>query len=183
MRTIVHALVFGSALICASPLLGEALVVSDLKAFDAKITAASERCDVETVLDRISPIATISGTLFATGDTRMYRANKQQYGELLTRICAAGRTWHVESSNEKISIEGDQAFMTADLVETAVMNGQETTSKSHQRVTVELIDGKLMITGIHSNLSEQRAVSTTPPWQRRTGARVSRLSCQDGPVA
>jgi hypothetical protein len=152
MRSIIRALAFASTLTCASPLLAEDLVVSDLKAFDAKITAASERCDVTTVLDRISPIATISGTLFATGDMRAYRMNKAQYGEVLTRLCAAGRTWHAVASNEKISVEGDQAIMTADVVSTAVMNGRETTSKSHQRLTVELIDGKLMLTQIHSNL-------------------------------
>jgi hypothetical protein len=152
MRPIVRTLVLASALTGSSPLFAEDLVVSDLKAFDAKITAASERCEVETVLGRISPIATISGTLFATGDMRAYRMNKTQYGELLTRLCAAGRTWHSVASNEKISIEGDQAVMTADVVETTVMNGRETTSKSRQRVTVELIDGKLMMTQIHSNL-------------------------------
>ena len=152
MRSLARALVLLSALTGSSQLLAEDLVVSDLKAFDATITAASERCDVATVLDRISRLATISGTLFATGDMRAYRANKQQYGELLTRLCAAGRTWHAVISNEKISIEGDQAIMTADVVETAVMNGRETVSKARQRVTIELIDGKLMYTQIHSNL-------------------------------
>jgi len=152
MRSLARALVLLSALTGSSQLLAEDLVVSDLKAFDATITAASERCDVATVLDRISPLATISGTLFATGDMRAHRANKQQYGELLTRLCAAGRTWHAVISNEKISIEGDQAIMTADVVETAVMNGRETVSKARQRVTIELIDGKLMYTQIHSNL-------------------------------
>ena len=153
MRTIVHALVFASTL-SASPLLAEDLVVSDIKALDAKLTAASERCDVATVLDRISPIATISGTFFATGDMRAYRMNKSQYGEMLKRVCAAGLMGHSVSSNEKISIERDQAVMTADVVDTAVINGQQMSSKSRSRVTIELIDGKLMLTQIHSNLVE-----------------------------
>ena len=152
MRSIVRALVCASALTCSSTLVAEDLVVSDLKAFDAKLTAAAERCDVATVLDRISPIATISGTLFATGDMRAYRMSKAQYGELLTRLCAAGLVGHAVTSNEKISIEGDQAVMTADVVDTVVINGQQRSSKSHSRQTVELIDGKLMLTQIHSNL-------------------------------
>ena len=153
MRTIVRALALACAL-TAAPLLAEDLVVSDLKAFDARITAAAKRCEIDAVLDRISPIATISGTLFATGDMRAYRMNKAQYGELLKRVCAAGVTSHSVASNEKISIERDQAVMTADVVETVVMNGRETTSKLRTRVTVELIDGKLMFTQIHSNLVE-----------------------------
>jgi len=163
MRPIVRTLALASALTGSSPLFAEALVVSDLKAFDAKITAASERCEIDTVLDRISPLATISGTLFATGDMRAYRMNKAQYGEVLKRVCAAGRTWHAVVTNEKISIEGDQAIMTADVVETAVMNGRETTSRAHQRVTVELIDGKLMLTQIHSNLVDQQALNERSP--------------------
>jgi hypothetical protein len=154
MRSMVRILVLASALTGSSPLLAEDLVVSDLKAFDARITAAAERCDVAAVLDRISPIATISGTLFATGDMRMYRLNKAQYGELLKRLCAAGVTSRSVMSNENISIERDQAVMTADVVGTTVMNGQQTTSKSRQRLTIELIDGKLMYTQIHSNLVE-----------------------------
>jgi hypothetical protein len=152
MRPIARVLVVTSALLCSSPLLAEELTVSAVKAFDAKLTAAAERCEVATVLDRISPIATISGTLFATGDMRAYRMNKAQYGELLTRLCAAGLVGHSVSSNEKISIEGDQAVMTADVVDTVVMNGQQRSSKSHSRLTVELIDGRLMLTQIHSNL-------------------------------
>ncbi|HXS79696.1 MAG TPA: hypothetical protein VN818_05395 [Gammaproteobacteria bacterium] len=152
MRPIVRTLILACALTGLSPLFAEDLVVSDLKAFDARITAASERCDVPTVLERISPIATISGTLFATGDMRMYRINKQQFGELMTRFCASGQTSHAVVSNEKISIEGDQAVMTADVVETEVLNGRETVSKTHRRVTIELIDGKLMYTQVHSNL-------------------------------
>src|SRR5688572_30383079 len=152
LRTIARVLALTAALGCSSPLLAEELAVGDIKAFDAKITAASERCDVATVVDRISPLATITGTAFAQGDMRAYRMNKTQYGDLLTRLCAAGRTWRSVISNEKISIEGDQAIMTADVVETVVMNGRQTTSKSRQRLTVELIDGKLMLTQLHANL-------------------------------
>ena len=152
MRTIAHFFALTAALCCAPPLQAEQFAVSDLKAFDAKLTAAFERCDVATIVDRISPIATITGTAFARGDMRAYRMNRSQYGEVLTRACAAGRTWHSAASNEKISIERDQAFMTADVVETTVLNGRQTTTKSRQRLTVELIDGKLMLTQVHVNL-------------------------------
>jgi hypothetical protein len=143
-----------SALLCSSPLLAEELTVSGVKAFDARMTAAGERCEIDTVVSRISPLATISATTFALGDLRYGRINRDQYRDQLTKRCAAGVQVRIVATNEKVSIEGEQAIMTADVTETAVMEGRETSVKVHQRLTIELIDGKLMYVQILSNLVE-----------------------------
>jgi hypothetical protein len=143
-----------SALLCSSPLLAEELTVSGVKAFDARMTAAGERCEIDTVVSRISPLATISATTFALGDLRYGRINRDQYRDQLTKRCAAGVQVRIVATNEKVSIEGEQAIMTADVTETAVMEGRETSVKVRQRLTIELIDGKLMYVQILSNLVE-----------------------------
>ena len=154
MQPIARILAATSALLCSSPLFAEELTASAVKAFDARMTAAGERCDVDAVVSRISPLATISATTFAMGDLRMGRMNRDQYRDQMTKRCAAGVQMHVVATNEKVSIEGEQAIMTADVTDTVVIEGRETSVKARQRLTIELIDGKLMYTQIHSNLVE-----------------------------
>jgi len=154
MHPIARILAATSALICSSPLLAEELTVSEVKAFDARTTRAAERCEVDTVVNRISELATISTTTFALGDPRMSRMNKSQYREAMTRRCAIGSQVRIVATNERVSIDGEQAVMTADITETLSLKGQEVTLKIRQRLTIELIDGKLMYTQILSNLVE-----------------------------
>ena len=148
-----------SALTCSSPLLAEDLVVRDLKAFTARIDAATASCDVDTIIDRISPLATISGTGFAQGDMRMFRMNKSQYRELLTLSCAEATNYKYTRTNESISIDGEQATITADVAESWVIKGQTISTKVREKAVVELIDGKLMLVQLLANQIESNVAS------------------------
>ena len=152
MRPIARLCVFAAAFLCSSPSLAEELVVSDIKAFGAEMDAAAQRCEVDTVLSRVAELAVISGTGVEQGDTRTFRMNKTEYRELLTASCASGRQWSSVRTNEKISIDRDQAIVTADVTETTTLDGRQASSKLRERATVELIDGKLMLTQLHVNL-------------------------------
>lgn len=154
MQPIALILAATMALLCSSPLLAEELTASAVKAFDARMTAAGERCEVDTVVSRIAELATISATTFALGDYRMSRMNKSQYRDQMAKRCSAGVQMRIAATNEKISIDGEQAVMTADVTQTAVLDGREVSLKVRQRLTIELIDGKLMYTQILSNLVE-----------------------------
>lgn len=151
MRPIARVLVLASALACASPLAAQELTVSALKAFIAKMDAAAEACDVDTVVASVSELAILSGVVYEQGQMMRIRMNKSQYRALLTRVCATGTDYDNVRTNEKISIEGDQAIITADVAETMVLNGQTITTNTRERATVESIDGKLMLVQLVSN--------------------------------
>lgn len=159
MRTIARAFALAVALSCSSSLLAENFAVSDLKAFTARMDVAAAACDVDTVVDRISPLATISGTGFAQGDMRMFRFNKSQYGQLMKLRCAELTDYRYSRTNEKISIDGGQATITADVSETWVMNGQTFSTKLREKAVVELIDGKLMLVQLLTNQTESNVAS------------------------
>jgi hypothetical protein len=82
MRSITRALIFASALTFCLPVLAEDLVVSDLQAFTARMDAVRARCDIDAVVERISPLATISGTGLAQGDSRVYRMTEANVASL-----------------------------------------------------------------------------------------------------
>jgi ketosteroid isomerase-like protein len=151
MRRIARALVLVSALVCAAPLLAEELSTAAIKAFIAELDAATERRDADTIVDRIAGHAVISGTVLVLGQTHTFRVNKAQYREMLTQAWAAASSYEHNRTNEKISLDGDQATITADVAETIVIQGQQIETKSRERATVESLDGRLMLTQVVIN--------------------------------
>lgn len=151
MRPVPSVLVLASALLCSSLLLAQELNESALMAFTAKIDAASASRDIDTVVDHIAEHAVISGTANVQGQMRALRMNKAQYRQMLTLTWSAASSYTYERTNEKISIDGDQAIVTADVAETMVIQGQEIRTRTRERATVKSIDGKLMLTGLIAN--------------------------------
>jgi hypothetical protein len=146
MQSPIRVLVVASVWVGSSPLLAQDFSETGLKAFTAKIDAAVARCDIDTIIDHIAELAIMSGTAYPQGQMRMFRMNKTQYRQMLTATCGAATSYRYQRTNEKISIEGDQATITADVAETMVIDGREVSTKARERATVENIDGKLMLT-------------------------------------
>ena len=159
MRSITRAFIFASALTGSLPLLAEDLVAGDLKAFTARMDAARARCDIDAVVERISPLATISGTGLAQGDSRMYRMNKASYGQLMKLLCDESLSYKYTRTGEHISIDGDQATITSDVAESFVSQGQNIVTKVRDKAVIELIDGKLMLVQLVSNQTEANVAS------------------------
>jgi ketosteroid isomerase-like protein len=150
MNTLARVLVLSSALVWSAPLLAQELTVGAVRAFISTMDDATERRDMDTVFRHIAELCVISATMTIQGQVRTMRMNKTQYRQLMTRT-SPDDSYESERSNEKISIEGDQAFVTADVVETMVVDGKQVTVRTRERVTVENIDGTLMLTQIVQN--------------------------------
>ena len=151
MRHIARVLVLASTLVCSTPSLAQGLSVSEVKAFSARIEDAIARRDVDTIVGHIAEHAAISGTVLVLGQTHTFRVNKHQYREMLTQAWAAASSYEHQRTNEKISIDGRQATITAEVAEVVVIQGQEMATKSRERATVENLDGKLMVTQVVIN--------------------------------
>jgi hypothetical protein len=148
---VVRALTLAAALAVSAPLVAQELSESALKAFSAKIDAAISDRDVDTIVQHIADYAVISGTADVQGQTRAFRMDKSQYRKMLTMTLAAAESYEYERTNEKISIEGDQGVITADVTESMVIQGQRFTTKTRERATVRSIDGKLVLTQLVAN--------------------------------
>ena len=53
-----------------------------------------------------------------------------------------------DRGNTKISINNDQAVISADITESININGQEMTGQSKEKVTVQIVDDKPKITKV-----------------------------------
>jgi hypothetical protein len=151
MQRFVRVLALASALGCSSPLLAQELSVSAVKAFTAKIDAAIASCNVDTIVAHVAELAVLTLNRNEQSGTRTVRLNKGQYRQLLTAACTASESYEYDRTNEKISIDGDQAIITADVTEKIVIQGRTLETKTRERATVESIDGKLMLTQLVAN--------------------------------
>jgi hypothetical protein len=146
-----RAFVLGCALLFTAPLAADELTERDLKAFTAMIDAAIARRDAETIVKHIAEHAVISATVNVQGRTQTLRMNKTQYRQLLAATWSAVSNYEYRRSNEKITIERDQATITADISESMVVQGQPVETKVRERATVENYDGTLMLTQLVAN--------------------------------
>lgn len=151
MRPIARVLALAFALACSSPSLAQELSASDVKAFSATIDDAISRRDIDTIVAHIAEHAVISGTVLVLGQTHTFRVNKAQYREMLTQAWGAASSYEYHRTNEKISVDGRQATITADITENVVIQGQHIATKSRERATVENFDGRLMLTQVVIN--------------------------------
>jgi hypothetical protein len=146
-----RTLLLACALLGAAPLAAEELTERDLKAFIAKMDDAIARRDVDTIIGRIAEHAVISVTVNTFGQTQTLRMNKRQYRQMLETAWAGASGYEYDRSNEKITIAGDQATITADIAESMVLEGQKVDTKARERATVESFDGTLMLTQLVAN--------------------------------
>jgi hypothetical protein len=109
------------------------------------------RRDVDTIIGRIAEHAVISATVTVFGQTQVLRMNKTEYRQMLTATWGGASSYEYHRSNEKITIAGDQATITADIAESLVVDGQKLDTKARERATVESFDGTLMLTQLLAN--------------------------------
>jgi ketosteroid isomerase-like protein len=150
VKPLVRILILASALVSTVPVLAQELTVSAVKAFISEMDDAAERRDMDTVFRHISELCVISATMTFQGQVRTMRMNKTQYRQLMTRT-PPDDSYKSERTNDKISIEGDQAIATADLIETMIVDGKQVTKRTRERATIENIDGTLILTQLVQN--------------------------------
>jgi hypothetical protein len=146
-----RALLLACAVLASAPLAAEELTERDLRAFIAKLDDAIAQRDVDTILARIAEHARISVTVTVFGQTQTLRMNKTEYRQMLTTAWNGASSYEYHRSNEKITIAGDQATITADIDESIVVEGRKVDTKARERATVESFDGTLMLTQLVAN--------------------------------
>ena len=126
---------------------------SSIRAFLARFDAAITSHDLDAIERNLAPHVVLSGTAYNEGQLVSFRFNKQQYLTVLAGIWAAATKHTYERTNERISISGGQATITADVTESLVLQGERVDTKARERATIENIDGTLLITQVVANQS------------------------------
>ncbi len=114
-------------------------------------TAASKK-DADGVLKFISPKAKITLTAMVNGKTQKVQLQVPQYKAMLEQGWKVAQNYKFKRSDTKIQIDqaAKKATITATIDEEVEIQGKKISSKTNQKSTVEVINGKLMITDLNA---------------------------------
>lgn len=127
------------------------LTESEVKAVLDRMEAANSRRDVDTIGRFLSEDAQISGTLAVGTDVQPFRYNKQEYLQSLRDAWALLVDLRSQSSNQVIVVSGRVATVTYDARITMVVPAGEMHSRSRDTLTLERLDGAVLVTRVVSH--------------------------------
>jgi len=136
------------ALLMSLPLSATELSKSSVEDLIEDLDKAASNQNIVFIAKHIHPNATITMNITINGKKQVMRASKKQYIQLLTQGLQSATDYEHEISDLDITIKNNKAFASMQVEETIEMNGQSQTGKSQENLTIELIRGELMITGI-----------------------------------
>ena len=114
----------------------------------SEIDAAAQKKDPAVVVKYISPDAKITMHINAGGQKQVLKVTRAQYLELLQQGWTMSSNYQYQRSNTRIKIMdgGNKAIVTANVTESMNIQGQTVKGTSQETSTIELVNGRAMIT-------------------------------------
>ena len=114
----------------------------------SEIDAAAQNKDASVVVKYISPDAKIVMYINVNGQKQVLKVTRAQYLDMLQQGWAVASNYKYQRNNTRIKIldGGSRAVVTASVVESMTIQGQTVKGTSKEKSTIELVNGKAMIT-------------------------------------
>lgn len=129
------------------------LTESEVKAVLDRMDAAVAKRDVDAIGRLLSAGAQLSGTLKVGAEAQTFSYNKPEYLQSLRESWAQLVDYGYQRSNPVIVVSGRAATATADVLETLVFPAGKMSVKSRESVTLERVDGAVLITRVVAEAS------------------------------
>jgi len=139
----IFVVVFASAITNASGLTEEAV-----KKLIAKVDNAAVTLNADAVADALSSNVIIIMNIKSQGQTHVMKPTKKDYILMLKQGWAAYKNYTYTKSNVKIRMLANKAIVTSNVSESMTVQGQRMSGESREEVTVELVNGKPLITKV-----------------------------------
>ena len=134
---------FASAISFASDLTEESV-----KSLLSKIDNAVANLNAAEVSKALSDNVIITINITMQGQSQVMRPSKQEYIAMLEEGWSMYENYKYSKSNVKIKIQGSKAFVSADVRESMTVQGKNIAGESKEEITIELINGKPLITNM-----------------------------------
>ncbi|RLT91036.1 MAG: nuclear transport factor 2 family protein [Ketobacter sp. GenoA1] len=133
---------------CSSLAFSDTLTEKQVHQLIDRMDSAINAKDAKAVLEEMSDNIEIVINIEAQGQTQTMRPSKAEYKDMLVATWVHYSEYKYDRGNTKISINNDQAVISADITESININGQEMTGQSKEKVTVQIVDDKPKITKV-----------------------------------
>ncbi len=131
----------------------DALSKETVQALISKSDQAISKKDIAALASLISETAKISLSMPTASGRQVTNLSKAGYINSLRQIWPLASNYNYRRENLNISLENGKAIVSADVAESMVLHGQYMSSTSSETVTIELVDGKPLITRMEGEVS------------------------------
>lgn len=112
--------------------------------------------DIEGVIKYIHPYAKIRVTIVNKSEPETIWMSREQYKNSTVEGWSMTSRYEYSHENDQITISEDKqnAVVETDVIESYVCQGQSVNTKTHERITLEIIDGKILVTEIEAFMED-----------------------------
>ena len=153
--------VFFCMLACKDSSKTSYITADDIWQIMDEVEAATLDRDIDGVMKYLAPSVEIRVTMGTSfGPQRVKRTREQYKAETLNLwSIMTHHEYRRENVEIKISDDGQVAVVEADIIERHVVHGQTIDTTTHERVTLEIIDGHILATKIDAFMRSPSAPS------------------------
>lgn len=149
--TIKSNLVFLVGLLAFATASAAELTEEAVREIISKVEKASNSQNIQGISDVLSNNFEIEGYITRYGQKEFSKKSKQEYLQMLKDGWAIYTHYESNVSNIVIKIKNNKAFVTSNVSESATYQGRTMTAHSKQEVTLEVVNGVLLVTKIFSD--------------------------------
>jgi hypothetical protein len=124
------------------------LTESSVKALMEKVDSVALTKDTSKLSDAMSDNVLIIMNVNMQGENHVRKLAKKEYLSMVQQGLDMYKDYKYKKSNMVIKIEGNRAIVTADISESMTVQGKEISGETKEETTIELVNGKLLITKI-----------------------------------
>ncbi len=137
---------FATVISCSSSY--DSLTEELVRSVISELDDATENMDANVFSDALSDDVKIVITINFQGQSQVIRPSKQEYIVMLEEGWAEASNYEYTRSNLKIDMQGNKALVTAIIRESMTVRGRNMNTRTFEKVTMKLIDGKPLITKV-----------------------------------
>ena len=153
MIEVLKIYLLGVCVICSTVVHGAEITESDVNNLISSSDRAINYLDANALSKIISNNAEIIINIEANGKVSTVKLTKNKYIDSLKQGWSTYKDYRFSKSDVNITIKNNTAFVTSDVKEIMTVNGNTIVGKSKEEVTLELVDGILLITKIVGDTS------------------------------
>lgn len=116
--------------------------------FIAAMDRAIENRDADTLEAAIAENAQFTAHVTLGGQVQKVQMGKGQYIDSVRNVWAQSTTYSYRRANDVITFSGRSANVVSDVIEEITVGGQTVRSTSHETATIELVNGKPLLTRV-----------------------------------
>jgi hypothetical protein len=135
-----------------SPPAYESITENDIREIMINVENSARNRDIEGVIRYLSPDIVIKismDTLFGL-QTEQWTLTKYKIETENSWALSSSYEYNRENEEITVSDDGKSAIVKTDILEVITVQGQTIRQKTHEKVRIEIIDGKLMVTSIEA---------------------------------